>query len=87
MVNIPTDGLVSKDNLGFDMETGTPDELREGYRKWLELFAGSRVTEMLFNVNYQRACFDSKVWDRYGDGGRPSQATGLTHHCIYTYYQ
>ncbi len=59
------------------MVNGTPDELREGYRKWLDLFAGSRVTEMLFNVNYQMACFDSKVWDRYGDGGRPSHWTGI----------
>ena len=70
MVNMAADGMVDKEIMGFDVETCTPAQLRDEYRKWVDQFARTRVTELLLNVNYHRAAFPSKAWDCYGDEGK-----------------
>jgi len=45
--------------------------IREGYRKLIDRCASARITHLLLNVNYQRACYPSKVWESYWDLENP----------------
>ncbi len=70
MLNIPADVLVLDEVLELDVKTATPEQFRAAYRRWVDRFAGTRVKDLLLNVNFQRACFPSKTWDRYEGEGK-----------------
>jgi hypothetical protein len=56
----------------FD-EFASKQTILDGYRKFVEHLADTQVTHLLLNVNYQRACFPSQVWDSYWDVEDPEK--------------
>ena len=52
------------------------EEILEGYRKQIDRYAGTQVSHVFLNTNYQRACYPSDAWDSYWDIEDPQ--TNLT---------
>ncbi len=85
IVNLAADALVVCTPFGevkkwarFDgkIEELSREEVLEGYRKQIDRYAGTQVSHIFLNANYQRACYQSDVWDSYWDIEDPD--TNLT---------
>jgi len=59
----------------LDGET-SKDTIIEGYQKLIDRYAGTQVSHIFLNVNFQRAAYRSEVWDSYWDNENPE--TSLT---------
>ena len=57
-------------------ENSSKKMILDGYRRLIGRYAVARTTHLLLNVNYQRACYPSEVWDSYWDVDDP--ATNVT---------
>ena len=78
IVNLAADALVVCTPFGeikeeewarFDgkIEDLSPEEVLEGYRKQIDRYAGTQVSHIFLNTNYQRACYPSDAWESYWD--------------------
>lgn len=73
LVNIAADALVEYPLWGGDIDSLSKDQAVKALRSYVDEFAGTQITTLLFNVNYQRACFDSKVMESFWDIQEPEK--------------
>lgn len=70
-VNIPPDGIVLRSPWPDKIENLTNAEIKEALHTFIDRYTGKNVASLLFNVNYQRVCYQSNVWDTYWDVYEP----------------
>jgi hypothetical protein len=74
LYNLPADGLCEHvpfaEKIG---ENSSREMVLDGYRRLLDRLADAQITHLLLNVNYQRACYPSDVWDSYWDVDDPAK--------------
>ena len=56
-------------------ETCTREQLVRAYHSLVDRYAGTQVTHLFLNVNYQRTCYPSAVWASYWDNDDPATLT------------
>ncbi len=72
MLNLPADGLCEHVPFAETLTDNSRAEMiRQGYRRLIERLSSADVTHLLLNVNYQRVCYPSRVWDSYWDVDDP----------------
>jgi len=77
LLNLAADGVCEHTPFAEKIdENSSKTMILDGYRKLIDRYADARITHLLLNVNYQRACYPSEVWDSYWDLDDP--ATNLT---------
>jgi len=66
---IPIEAKFCKEERGVSKEEAinrcTKEEVVDALNKFVDYYAGTQVKGMFLNVNYQRACYDSKVMESY----------------------
>lgn len=74
ILNIPADAVViapswkhGGNNISKEQAINncTKEEVIEALNNYIDTFADTQVSSLFFNVNYQRACFDSSVMESY----------------------
>ncbi len=70
----------------FD-QSASKEKILEGYREFIEYLAGTQVTHLLLNVNYQRACFPSQAWDSYWDVDDPEKNVTTWHRSMWQIFR
>ena len=72
LFNLAADGLCEHAPFARPLdEHSSRDMILDGYDKLIDRYATARITHLLLNVNYQRACYPSDVWDSYWDVDDP----------------
>ncbi|NJN25857.1 MAG: hypothetical protein HC819_07770 [Cyclobacteriaceae bacterium] len=70
-MNIPPDGIVLRAPWPDKIEHLSDQEIEETLQAFVNGYVGKNVSSILFNVNYQRVCYESDVWDTYWDVPQP----------------
>lgn len=65
MLNIAADAIAIWPSWRADIDSLGRDEIISTLRKYVDEYAGSQVTTLFYNVNYQRAAYDSKIMTPY----------------------
>lgn len=65
ILNIPADAVVIEPGLAGDISGMSKKQVTTKLNNFIDNYAGTQVSSLFFNVNYQRACFDSKVMESY----------------------
>lgn len=74
LLNEAADALVSMLPLpGSPKEAVSAEQAIAGLRAKVDQYADTRVSHLMLNVCYQRACFASRVWESYWDVDDPSR--------------
>ena len=72
IVNLSADSLFDPTTLDFNEETfDDATLLREGFENVIDRYADTQVTHIFLNANYQRTCYQSKVWSSFWDIPEP----------------
>lgn len=72
ILNVAADALVDYSRWGLDIDSITKEQAINAIREYVNQYANTQVNCMLFNVNYLRACYDSKVMTPYWEVPDPS---------------
>jgi len=76
IVNQSTDALVDYLPLPGPLEATTPPEtVIEGFHKIIDQYAGTQVSHIFLNTNFQRTAYPSEVWESYWDVPNPETDT------------
>ncbi|GGG88148.1 hypothetical protein GCM10007415_22640 [Parapedobacter pyrenivorans] len=67
IVNVAADAIVAWPSWRKDIDSLDRDEIVYTLRNYIDEYAKTQVTTILYNVNYQRAAYDSKVMTPYWD--------------------
>ncbi|MGV8092720.1 MAG: hypothetical protein AB2L24_12760 [Mangrovibacterium sp.] len=65
ILNIPADAIVIEPDWGGDIGIFTKEQAINALNSFIDKYYGTQVSGLFFNINYQRACFDSKVMESY----------------------
>lgn len=79
-VNIPPDGIVLHTPWPNKIENLTEPEIEKSLHLFIDRYTGKNVSTILFNLNYQRVCYNSEVWDSYWDVPQPNTIEGWQLH-------
>lgn len=72
IVNLSADSLFDPGGLPFPVEDFEDREkIVEGYGKLIDRYAGTQVSDLFLNANYQRTCFPSRTWTSFWDCDDP----------------
>lgn len=75
IVNISADAMFECVPFPAPLEKATAEQMAEGYRRLAERYAGTQVTHLFLNVNFQRAAYASTAWDTYWTCDDPAKQT------------
>jgi len=76
IINQSADALVDYLPLPGPLTATTPPEtVIEGFNKIIDQYAGTQVSYIFLNVNFQRTAYPSEVWDSYWDVPNPETDT------------
>lgn len=76
ILNQAADALVGYLPLAGPLDKDTPrEDIAAGFRKIVDQYAGTQVTCICFNTNYQRTAYQSDVWQSYWDVPDPEADT------------
>ncbi|NJK94411.1 MAG: hypothetical protein HC905_05275 [Bacteroidales bacterium] len=64
---MPPDGIINCAPWPGNIADLSKDQIEQTIEAYINSYANTNVKAILFNVNYQRVCYDSKVWDTYWD--------------------
>lgn len=70
-VNIPPDGIVLRTPWPDEIENLSNAEIEKSLHAFINRYVGKNVSAILFNLNYQRVCYQSEVWETYWDVPQP----------------
>ncbi len=85
ILNIAADAIIEKPEWE-DIDTISKENAIRAIEDYIDVYANTQVSTLLFNVNYQRACYDSKIMESFWNLDNPDSAiTGwpLNHWKIY----
>ncbi len=71
MVNLAADGLAEAGLLDTLTRETSRESILQGLEQMVARYANTQVSHLFLNVNYQRACYPSKVWSTYWDVEEP----------------
>jgi len=72
ILNVAADALVDYSKWGADIDSISKDRAVDAIKEYVNQYANTQVNCILFNVNYLRACYDSKVMTPYWKVPDPS---------------
>jgi uncharacterized lipoprotein YddW (UPF0748 family) len=67
MLNIAADAIAIWPSWRKDIDSLKRPEIVQTLRNYIDEYAGSQITTLFFNVNYQRAAYSSKIMTPYWD--------------------
>ncbi len=67
ILNFSADAVLIDAHMGKDIDSISKEQAVKALNDFVDKYANTQVTSLFFNVNYQRACFDSKVMESYWD--------------------
>ena len=74
-LNVPADALMNHTRWGADIDSISKEQAIAALEEYVLQYANTQVNRLLFNVNYLRACYDSKIMTPYWDVPDPSVNT------------
>jgi hypothetical protein len=84
-LNIAADAIAGYPEWG-DLDTISKKNAIRAIEDYIDVYANTQVSTLLFNINYQRACFDSEVMESFWNLDNPDSALTqwpLNHWKIY----
>ena len=72
-LNLAADAIVGYTQLG-DIDKISKEQAISALNNHIDIYANTQVSCLLFNINYQRSCFDSKVMESYWNLTNPDSA-------------
>ena len=77
IINQSADAMFDAGVLPFPLDESTSkEEIIQGYKKLMDRYVDTQVSDVFLNVNFQRVCYQSEVWDSYWDNDDPETTTG-----------
>lgn len=72
-VNLPADGIVDFTPWPGEIDKLSKPQIEQALGELVKRYARGNVRALLFNVNYQRTCFETDAWDTYWKLPDPSK--------------
>ncbi len=73
ILNFSADAILIDADMGDDIDSISKEHALNALNNFVDKYANTQVTSMFFNVNYQRACYDSEVMEAYWDVENPEK--------------